>query len=605
MIPDEQPTPSKATGTKYQILKELGRGGMGVVHLAMSRGPQGFTKLVVLKMMRRQLLGDFESHRMFLEEARISARLTHPNLVDVYEVIDYGDMPTIVMEYLEGQTLASLMYGSSTQAKPSRRLLLYILTKVLAGLGAAHDLHDFDGTPLNLIHRDASPHNIFVLYDGQVKVLDFGIAKAERSGVETQAGTLKGKLRYMPPEQLLHLSQDRRADIFTVGVILWEALVGRRFWGQRTDEEIVRELSSRRLPPLPADAEIPPDLAATCSRALALEPSDRYPTAHEFQRDLEQYLATWSERIGSAQLSAFMREIFSKERESAKWLIESHIRETKKQEDTGGEQTRMSPRPPSTQLPRPSSTQPLSSTQPATPSSTQPAPPSSSQSPPPPSLTQPQPASSTTTPPPAPRRPSRWVWFIALPALVVAGLLVLTGVIAGGRRNPWDAEHAMLASDTGAGSARTAEICKGGSKACGGACVSVDSPERGCGGEGCGACNVSNATARCNQLDRCDVAVCHKGFEDCDEDGKNGCEINVRTDPDHCGGCAKKCPPLAHATRGCGDVCTIWRCLGGFKDCNARVGDGCEVDALNDERNCGHCGHACARGQTCRRGECA
>src|SRR5450432_3192911 len=232
MIPDDQPTPSKATGAKYQLHKERGRGGMVVVHLAMSRGPQGFTKLVVLKMMRRQLVGDFESHRMFLEEARISARLTHPNIVDVYEVIDYGETPTIVMEYLEGQPLSAIMNTPPGRPKPPRPLFLYIMTKVLAGLGAAHDLRDYDGTPLNLIHRDASPHNVFILYDGQVKVLDFGIAKAERSEVETQAGTLKGKIRYMPPEQLLHLPQDRRVDLFTVGVVLWEALTGRRFWGE-------------------------------------------------------------------------------------------------------------------------------------------------------------------------------------------------------------------------------------------------------------------------------------------------------------------------------------------------------------------------------------
>jgi serine/threonine protein kinase len=565
MLPDDQPTPSKATATKYQLLKELGRGGMGVVHLAMSRGPQGFTKLVVLKMMRRQLANDFESRRMFLEEARITARLTHPNLVDVYEVTDYGEMPTIVMEYLEGQTLAALMYGSATPTKPSRRLLLYVLTKVLAGLGAAHDLRDFDGTPLHLIHRDASPHNIFVLYDGQVKVLDFGIAKAERSEVETQAGTLKGKIRYMPPEQLLHLSQDRRVDIFAVGVALWEALAGQRLWGARTDDEVVRELSARRLPAMPADVDVPPDLAAICARALAPEPSDRYPTAQEFQQDLEQYLATWSDRIGAVQLSAYMREIFSQERESAKWLIESHIRETKKLEDTAAGSTRAGP------------------------------PQSHSQS-------QPQ----SPTQPVSPRRRSKWVGFIALPSVVVvASLLLLAGVFAGGRRRAWETERASTAAAGAlAGRAAAGQICESGSKSCDGACVSVDSPEHGCGGEGCSACNVSNATARCNQLGRCDVAVCHKGFEDCDEDGKNGCEINVRTDPDHCGSCARRCPPLFHAERGCGDVCTIWRCLGGFRDCNGRVDDGCEVDALNDQRNCGHCGHACPRAQKCHRGEC-
>ncbi len=564
MIPDDQPTPSKATGTKYQLLKELGRGGMGVVHLAISRGPQGFTKLVVLKMMRRQLVGDFDSHKMFLEEARISARLTHPNVVDVYEVIDYGETPTIVMEYLEGQPFSSILNGPGP--KPPRQLLLYILTKVLAGLGAAHELRDYDGTPFHLIHRDASPHNIFVLYDGQVKVLDFGIAKSEGSEVETQAGTLKGKIRYMPPEQLMHLSQDRRVDLFTVGVMLWEALASRRFWGARIDDEVVRELSAKRLPSLPLDANIPPDLAAICARALAPEPADRYATAAVFQRDLETYLATLPERLAGPELSSFMRDTFVDQRESAKWLIQAQIRETMRLDVVGEDHTRVGPRNP-----------PSSQSQPSLP-----------------------------PPAPAPRARSKWVGFIAMPSVVVAAsLLLLTGVFAGGRRRTWEGDRPRSEVGVNLEGGGWGEICGSGSKACGGTCVSVDSPERGCGGDGCGACRVSNAIARCNQLRQCDVAVCHKGFADCDEDGQSGCETNVRTDPDHCGDCSRKCPPIAHAQRGCGDVCTIWRCTAGFRDCNGRVADGCEVDVSSSQQNCGKCGRSCGAGRRCRQGVCA
>jgi hypothetical protein len=313
---------------------------------------------------------------------------------------------------------------------------------------------------------------------------------------------------------------------------------------------------------MPAEVDVPPELAAICARALAPEPADRYATAQEFQQDLEQYLATWSDRIGAVQLSAYMREIFSQERESAKWLIESHIRETKKLEDTVAGQTRAGA--------------PQSQSQPQSP--TQPAP---------------------------PRRRSKWVGFIALPGVVVvASMLLLAGVFAGGRRTSWEAER-TTATRSPAGRPGADESCKSGSKACDGACVSVDSPERGCGGEGCNACNVSNATARCNQFDLCDVAVCHKGFQDCDSDGSNGCEANVRTDPDNCGDCGRRCLLIPHAQRGCGDVCTIWRCMGGFRDCNAQVDDGCEVDVMNDQRNCGRCGHGCAHGQKCHRGVCA
>ena len=171
------------TASRYELLREIGRGGMGVAHLALAKGPRGFSKLVVLKMMRASLVGNPESHRMFLEEARISARLAHPNVVQVHEVCDYEGTPTMVMEYLEGKSLSTILWGDGLSAP--RNLLIYILTKALAGLHAAHDLRDYDGTPLNLVHRDASPHNIFVTYDGQIKVLDFGIAKAEGSEVET------------------------------------------------------------------------------------------------------------------------------------------------------------------------------------------------------------------------------------------------------------------------------------------------------------------------------------------------------------------------------------------------------------------------------------
>src|SRR5215831_5630356 len=177
----QNPDSLTPTGTRYELLKEIGRGGMGIAHLALAKGPQGFSKLVVLKRMRPSLVGIPESHRMFLEEARISARLAHPNVVQVHEVCDYEGTPTMVMEYLEGKSLSKILWDDGLPAP--RNLLIYILTKALAGLHAAHDLRDYDGTPLNLVHRDASPHNIFVTFDGQIKVLDFGIAKAEGSEV--------------------------------------------------------------------------------------------------------------------------------------------------------------------------------------------------------------------------------------------------------------------------------------------------------------------------------------------------------------------------------------------------------------------------------------
>jgi hypothetical protein len=149
-----------------------------------------------------------------------------------------------------------------------------------------------------------------------------------------------------------------------------------------------------------------------------------------------------------------------------------------------------------------------------------------------------------------------------------------------------------------------AATCEPEFKRCEGGCVSIDRPDRGCGTEACHACTVPNATPRCNRSHACDIAVCYHGFQDCNGDGRDGCETNVRTDPDNCGACGRRCPPLPHAERGCGDVCTIWRCEHGHRDCNGVAADGCEVSALDDAANCGACGHACAARERCRNGTC-
>ena len=544
---------------KYELLKELGRGGMGVVHLAVSRGPQGFRKLVVLKMMRKALLGDFESHRMFLEEGRISAHLSHPNVVQVFEVTEHDGMPTIVMEYLKGQPLSAVLFTLDGHEPMPLALRLHVLTKVLAGLGAAHEMRDYAGSPLNLVHRDASPHNVFVLYDGQVKVLDFGIAKTAGSDVETQAGVLKGKVRYMPPEQLLHIGQDQRADIFTVGVVLWELLADRRMWADRTDEQVIKDVIMNRLPPLPADANVPAELAAICQRALAGEPQSRYQTAVAFQQELDSYLERLPSRVGPAEVADYMRGRYRYEDESARSLVESHIRlERQKQQAPAVDSTRVG-------LPE----QLVVAA-----------------------------AAAAAAPP---KRRMRWPAFVAWPAMIVlAALTLLLGLFEGGKR----LSRGRHADEPSAAGARVAENCGVGLKACGTACVSTERPDRGCGNDSCDGCGVANATARCNQLRRCDIAVCYRGFDDCDGSPDNGCETNVRTDPDNCGGCGRKCRGIVNGRRGCGDSCTIWRCDPGFRDCNRLVDDGCEVAVMSDPTNCGRCGHACAAGQRCRKAVC-
>jgi serine/threonine protein kinase len=541
---DKQHTPSNTSRQKYQLLMELGRGGMGEVHLALLRGPQGFVKLAVLKMLKRQLVGRADSYRMFLDEARILARLAHPNIVQLHEVIEYDGTPTIVMEYLEGQPLSSIPFDGPT-ALPMN-LHLYVLTKVLSGLHACHELRNFDGTALNLIHRDISPHNVYVLFDGQVKVLDFGIAKTTDSSVETQTGELKGKIRYMAPEQLAGSQLDRRADIFSVGVMMWEALARRRLWGDTADGEVMLKLLTKKLPALPDYPDITPELVEICNRGLAYDCADRYGTAAAFQHDLERYLETQA-HCSAEEVATYMRDHFDEARVETNRLIDAHIKRASLSPAANEDATVIGPKPNWTTWVR--------------------------------------------------RRSAAKRW----PSVLGAGL---AAVAVGAAVIAVRAFQHGGTQSAGAPASATVVECGPGHKRCAEECVSLDRPDHGCGSDNCQSCAVANATARCNVRGQCDIAVCYQDFDNCDGDASNGCEANVRIDPDHCGGCGRKCPPLPHAQRGCGDVCTIWRCESGFRDCNHEVSDGCEIRASDDPKNCGHCGHACGAHQSCRQGKC-
>jgi hypothetical protein len=189
-------------------------------------------------------------------------------------------------------------------------------------------------------------------------------------------------------------------------------------------------------------------------------------------------------------------------------------------------------------------------------------------------------------------------------ALVLAAATMISRGRGGGGADRSAEAGALARAGATPASAFAAGTCGAGLKLCDGQCVSIDHPGYGCGADSCAPCRTDNATARCNNRHQCDIAVCYQDWDDCDGNAANGCESNVRTDPDHCGGCAHRCPDLAHAERGCGDVCTIWRCTPGFRDCNGVDGDGCEANISGDPQNCGRCGRICNAGQTCRRGEC-
>ena len=309
---------------KYRAFFELGQGGTAIVFLGVSRGLGGFNKLVVLKMLKRGLAKESDFRRMFLSEARLSARLNHPNIVQVYEVTERDNAPIIVMEYLEGKPLSDIR-AERNGAVPVN-IQLRVLADGLLGLHHSHELKDFDGRLLELVHRDFTPHNLFVTYDGQAKVLDFGIAKLSGSLVETETGVIKGKLRYMPPEQVLGNRVDRRADIFAAGVIMWEAITGKRMWSDVSEATILNRVSSGEIPsPLSANPDVPPALAEICIKALAPNVDDRYATAADFRAALEEWLRLPGNAVSTSDVSEYMTTTFADFREATRSVVEQHL----------------------------------------------------------------------------------------------------------------------------------------------------------------------------------------------------------------------------------------------------------------------------------------
>jgi serine/threonine-protein kinase len=287
----EEAGPQTASGKhKYHVLMELGLGGMAVVEAAVSRGMAGFSKVVVLKRPRREFASQPEAVSTFLNEARISARMNHPNVVQVNEVYEEDGLPVIVMEYLEGQSFAKLQQRYFEGAGGSLDLGLSVLCRALEALDYAHTLADFDGQPLNLIHRDVSPHNIMVTYDGRVKLLDFGIAKLDNLDGKTKTGLIKGKIDYMSPEQVDGRSLDGRADVFAVGVMIWEVAAKKRMWTEQSQAAVIKRLVLQDIPDLGSVAGVDPELVRICRKATAAERDDRYPSARALLEDLHLFL---------------------------------------------------------------------------------------------------------------------------------------------------------------------------------------------------------------------------------------------------------------------------------------------------------------------------
>lgn len=326
-------TRSKHIG-KYHVLAELGRGGMSQVYLAAVAGPGGFNKLVVLKVLLDGLASDDPAFiQMFLDEARLAARLNHANIVQTNEVGSEDESYFIAMEYLEGQPFHRVLRRSTKGSeKLALPIFLHVLAKALEGLHAAHTAKDFDGTPLRVVHRDASPQNVFVTYDGQVKVMDFGIAKATgRAGEATKAGILKGKVVYMAPEQVDGRPVDQRADVFAMGVVLFDYLAGQRLWAGLSEVEVLSRLMRNEYERSPrvANPEIAPALDAICQRALAPNPADRYQDARAMHDDIQAFLKQAGTAPTEREVGDLVARLFARERGEIARIVDAQLRSLK------------------------------------------------------------------------------------------------------------------------------------------------------------------------------------------------------------------------------------------------------------------------------------
>jgi serine/threonine-protein kinase len=315
---------------KYRLIAELGQGGMATVYLAVALGSSGFRKLAVVKLIRPQYASDPDLIQMFLDEARLCARLNHPNIVQTYDVgVDAGQY-LMAMEYLDGVSLYTAVSRFVKTGTPFPfPLRARILSEVLEGLRYAHELRDYDGKTLDIVHRDVTPHNIFITYDGQVKLLDFGIAKATTSSVQTATGVIKGKLTYMAPEQAMCETIDARADLYAVGVMLWEAITGRRRWAAGlSDAAVFTRVASGELPEAPdaASKGFPAELDAIVLKSLAPKPEDRFQSAVEMRGALDAVLDTIEDPSSLRDLGRLLATTFAEDRKRIRQVIEMQFR---------------------------------------------------------------------------------------------------------------------------------------------------------------------------------------------------------------------------------------------------------------------------------------
>ncbi|MBK9373891.1 MAG: TonB family protein [Holophagales bacterium] len=316
--PVEPPAPKGRPGAggpggfgRYQLLEKIAAGGMAEVYRARMRGEEGFEKIVAIKRILPHMADNDDFITMFIDEAKLAAQLTHNNIIHIYDLGKEDAYHYIAMEYVEGKDLRSILKTASEKGYPLPvELALFIASKVANALDYAHRRMGLDGKELNLVHRDVSPQNVLISFEGDIKLCDFGIAKAATKVQQTQAGALKGKLQYMSPEQAWGKKVDRRTDIFSLGIVLFEMLAGERLFSGDTDLTILEQVrDARSEPPSLKNPDVPKKVDQIVLKALAKNPQDRYQNASEMEKDINSVLYSFQPAPGPADLAIFMHRL--------------------------------------------------------------------------------------------------------------------------------------------------------------------------------------------------------------------------------------------------------------------------------------------------------
>jgi serine/threonine protein kinase len=306
--------PESFAGTqvgRYQVVRHLASGGMAELFIAKQEAMGGFEKPVVLKLLQPRYAENPRVVSMFLDEARLAAKLNHPSIVHLYDVAEDGGLKYIAMEYIHGETVADIVKrGLAVNNYLPLEHAVHIMRQSAAGLAYAHERREPDGHVLRIVHRDVSPTNILVSYEGQTKIVDFGIARAQDE-LREESGSRPGKASYMSPEQVLGAPADYRSDIFSLGIILYELTLCQRLY-RGTPEVMMRKIVDEKVtPPTAINRDYPPTLELIVMKALEKRPEDRYQSAEEMSHDLEDFLEDSGLRSGNRRMSIYMQELFA------------------------------------------------------------------------------------------------------------------------------------------------------------------------------------------------------------------------------------------------------------------------------------------------------